>query len=83
MIYSKITTDQTSPVAILCTNCTIYLFGYQSIYLIPGFPEVQLVKNPPAIQKTQVGFQAWEDQLEKGYASSVQLLSRVQLFVIP
>ena len=43
----------------------------------------QLVKNPPAMQETWVQSLGWEDPLEKGKASSVQLLSRVQLFVIP
>ena len=33
-----------------------------------GFPESQLVKNPPAIhlQETPVRFLRWEDPLEKG-----------------
>ena len=28
---------------------------------------VQLVKNPPAMQETPVGFLGWEDPLEKGF----------------
>ena len=28
--------------------------------------EVQLVKNPPAMQETMVQFLGWEDALEKG-----------------
>ena len=28
--------------------------------------EAQLVKNPPAMQETPVGFLGWEDALEKG-----------------
>ena len=43
----------------------------------------QLVKNPTAIQETWVQSLGWENPLEKGKASSVQLLSWVQLFVIP
>ena len=43
----------------------------------------QLVKNPTAIQETWVQSPGWENPLEKGKASSVQLLSWVQLFVIP
>ena len=29
--------------------------------------DVQLVKNPPAMQETSVQFLGWEDLLEKGY----------------
>ena len=31
---------------------------------------VQLVKNPPAMQETQVQFLSWEDPLEKGTATT-------------
>ena len=37
----------------------------------------QLVKNPPAMQKTWVRCLGWEDPLEKGKASEVKVLSRV------
>ena len=30
------------------------------------FPIAQLVKNPPAMQETPVGFLDWEDPMEKG-----------------
>ena len=30
----------------------------------------QLVKNPPAIQETEVGFLGWEDPLDKGQVST-------------
>ena len=41
----------------------------------------QLVKNPTAIQETWVQSLGWENPLEKGKASSVQLLSCARLFV--
>ena len=34
----------------------------------------QLVKNPPAIQETQVQFRGQEDPLEKGYATHSSIL---------
>ena len=47
-----------------------YLFQYSW-----GFPEVQLVKNPPAMQKTWVQSLGWEDPLEKGRASHSSILA--------
>ena len=35
----------------------------------------QLVKNPPAIQKTQVGSLGWEDPLEKEMATHSSILA--------
>ena len=35
----------------------------------------QLVKNPPAMQETQVQFLNWEDTLEKGKASYSSILA--------
>ena len=35
----------------------------------------QLVKNPPAMQETLVGFLGWEDPLEKGKATHSSILS--------
>ena len=32
----------------------------------------QLVKNPPAMQETLVGFLGWEDPVEKGKATPLQ-----------
>ena len=34
----------------------------------------QLVKNPPAMQKTPVQFLGWEDPLEMGYATHSSIL---------
>ena len=34
----------------------------------------QLVKNPPAMQKTLVRFLGWEDSLEKGKATHSRIL---------
>ena len=35
-----------------------------------------MVKNPPAIQETQVQFLGWEDHLEKGYTTHSSILAR-------
>ena len=35
-------------------------------YLLIDSLIAQLVKNPPALQETQVQFLGWEDSLEKG-----------------
>ena len=38
------------------------------IVILPGASlTAQLVKNPPAMQETLVGFLGWEDLLEKGF----------------
>ena len=34
----------------------------------------QMVKNPPAMQETQVQFLGWEDPLEKGMATHSSIL---------
>ena len=36
---------------------------------------VQTVKNPPAIEETQVGSLSWEDPLEKGMAIHSSILA--------
>ena len=36
---------------------------------------VQLVKNPPAMQETQVQSLGWEDPLEKGMATHSSILA--------
>ena len=36
----------------------------------------QMVKNPPAMQKTQVQSLCWEDPLEKGMATHSGILAR-------
>ena len=41
----------------------------------------QLVKNPPAIQETQVQFLGWEGPLEKGTAFQLLLTSLVAQLV--
>ena len=35
----------------------------------------QMVKNPPAMQETQVRFLGWEDPLEKGMATHTSVLA--------
>ena len=39
-----------------------------------GFPVAQVVKNPPAMQETPVGFLGWEDPLEKAKATHSNIL---------
>ena len=40
-----------------------------------GFLVAQIVKNPPAMQETQVRFLDWEDPLEKGMATHSGILA--------
>ena len=42
------------------------LFGNRVPADILGFPRGSVVKNPPAVQETQVQSLGWEDPLEKG-----------------
>ena len=37
--------------------------------------QVQMVKNPPAMQETWVRFLGWEDPLEKGMATRSSILA--------
>ena len=39
-----------------------------------GFPGGSGVKNPPAVQETQVRCLSWEDALEKGMATQSSIL---------
>ena len=41
---------------------------YDFPWLREGFPGAQMVRNLPAVQKTQVWSRSWEDPLEKGMA---------------
>ena len=41
----------------------------------PGFPCGSAVKNPPAMQETQVQSLGWEDPLEEGMATNSSILS--------
>ena len=41
-----------------------------------GFPGDSVVKNPPAVQKTQVLSLDWEDPLEKEMANLSSILAR-------
>ena len=48
---------------VLCQDC----FSYWGPLLLLRAPLItQLVKNPPAMQETLVGFLGWEGSLEKG-----------------
>ena len=40
-----------------------------------GFLVAQIVKNPPAMQETQVRFLDWEDPLEKEMATHSSILT--------
>ena len=40
-----------------------------------GFPGGSVVKNPPAMQETQVWYLGWEDPLEKGMATPSSILA--------
>ena len=43
--------------------------------LIMSFPGGSLVKNPPAVQETQVQSLVWEDPLEKEMATHSSILA--------
>ena len=43
--------------------------GPMTSWQIGDFPIAQVVKNPPAMQETQVQFLGWEDPLEKELAT--------------
>jgi len=46
---------------------SVHLVAYWIVqFYTRGFPVTQLVKNPPAMQETPLGFPIWEDPLEKG-----------------
>ena len=46
----------------------MYIYAYE-------FLVEQMVKNPPAMQETQVGSLCWEDPLEKGMATHSSILA--------
>ena len=46
------------------------------IVILPGASlTAQLVKNPPVMQETLVGFLGWEDPLEKGTTTYSSILA--------
>ena len=46
------------------------------MYILPwAYLVAQLIKNPPAMQKTPVGFLGWEDPLEEGMATHSSILA--------
>ena len=53
-----------------------FLFFILSIIFI-GFPGGSVVKNPPAMQKLQVGSPSWEDPLEEEMATHSSILARI------
>ena len=54
---------------------TPYGVSCQEARGILGFPVAQLLKNPPAIQQTQVQSLGWEDLLEKEIATHSSILT--------
>ena len=42
-----------------------------------GFPGGSVVKNPPAMQKLQVGSPSWEDPLEEEMATHSSIIARI------
>ena len=56
----------------------LYVLSVHLLDLTRGFQRAsqaaQLVKNPPAMQETQVRFLAWEEPLEKGKATHSSVL---------
>ena len=51
------------------------LFGNRVPADILGFPRGSVVKNPPAVQETQVQSLGWEDPLEKEMATHSSFLA--------
>ena len=45
------------------------------VFLHEGFPGDSVVKNPPAMQETQVRSLGWEDPLEEGIATHSSILA--------
>ena len=56
-------------ILLLHWNCSCQIHQKSLSSQIMGFPVVQMVKNLPAIQKTQVLSLVWEDPLKKGMAT--------------
>ena len=48
--------------------------GCKMLYFIEGFPGVSVVKNPPAMQETQVQYLGWEDSMEEEIATHSSIL---------
>ena len=48
---------------------------WEHVYHCMGFLMAQMVKNPCAMQETQVWFLSWEDLLEKGMATQPSILA--------
>ena len=56
-------------------NCSSEEVDFLAFILVFGTTLItQLVKNPPAMQKTLVRFLGWEDPLEKGKATHSRIL---------
>ena len=55
------------------TNIYIFYKGDDPTHR--GFPSGSMVKNPPAMQETQVQSLGWEDPLEEGMATHSSVLA--------
>ena len=55
-------------------SCKRSSFNFQELYLLGASLIAQLVKNLPVMQETLVRFLAWEDPLEKGWATHSSVL---------
>ena len=47
------------------------------LIIFRSFPGGSVVKNPPAMQKLQVGTPSWEDPLEEEMATRSSILARI------
>ena len=47
------------------------------LIIFRGFPGGSVVKNPPAMQKLQVGSLCWEDPMEEEMATHSTILARI------
>ena len=61
----------------LGVRISTYVFGgdIQTVALLGASLVAQMVKNRPAMQKTQVQALRWEDLLEKGMATHTSILT--------
>ena len=64
-----------SPLGSLLIYVTVAIWGNIVIQIMRAALVAQLVKNPPAVQETQVPFLGQEDPLEKGKATHSSILA--------
>ena len=54
----------------VCVCVCVYIYIYIIVYIIRASLVAQMVKNLPAVQKTQACSLGWEEPLEKGMATT-------------